>query len=211
MKTAMIWGVSGGIGRALAERLSADGWRVAGVCRETERAPELGPLLFSADVTQPHTVEQAAYAAGMELDAVDLWVYAIGDIVSERAAGMSGDIWRRLQATNLEGAFLAWRHSQPLLAVDAHLIFLGAVTERLQLPGLGAYVSAKAGLAAFVEVLGKEQRKQRVTLARPAAVDTPFWQKVPFRLPKTALSPADVADRLLESYESGHKGTLDIH
>ena len=57
---------------------------------------------------------------------------------------------------NLSGAYLATHHSLPLLAEDAHLVFLGAVSERLRLPGLSAYAAAKAGLEAFGEALGKE-------------------------------------------------------
>ena len=34
------------------------------------------------------------------------------------------------------------------LAERAHLIYLGAYSEKLQLPGLGAYAAAKAGLEA---------------------------------------------------------------
>ncbi len=210
MKTAMIWGAGGGIGRALVEKLQAEAWRVVGVSRQTDPIADLAPLAFAADVSQPHTVEQAAYAAGMEVESVDLWVYAIGDIASTRVAQLAPGEWARLRAANLDGAYLAWLHSQPLLAPEAHLIFIGAITERLQLPGLSAYVAAKAGLAAFAEVLGKEQRRQRVTLVRPAAVNTPFWEKVPFKLPPNALTPSTVADRILTAHAAGHKGVLDL-
>ena len=44
---------------------------------------------------------------------------------------------------------------------NAHIIFIGAVSERLKLPGLSAYAASKAGLEAFAEVLGKEERKKR--------------------------------------------------
>ncbi|NIV33822.1 MAG: SDR family NAD(P)-dependent oxidoreductase, partial [Anaerolineae bacterium] len=80
------------------------------------------------------------------------------------------------------------------------MIFLGAISERLRLPRLSAYASAKAGLEAFVEVLGKEERKRRVTLVRPTAVDTPLWDKVPFNLPAKALRPEDAAQRILAAH-----------
>jgi short-subunit dehydrogenase len=89
-------------------------------------------------------------------------------------------------------------------------VLLGAVSERLRLPGLSAYVAAKAGLEAFAETLCKEVRKRRVILVRPGAVDTAFWQKVPFRMPANALSAEQVAQHIVSAINSGHSGPLDF-
>jgi short-subunit dehydrogenase len=78
------------------------------------------------------------------------------------------------------------------------------------LPGLAAYAAAKAGLEALVQTLAKEQRKHRVTIVRPAAVATSFWDKVPLRMPKDAASPEKVAERILAAYEAGDVGELDL-
>jgi len=80
------------------------------------------------------------------------------------------------------------------------MIYLGAVSERLRLPGL----------AAFAEALGKEERKRRVTVVRLGAVETALWDKVPLRLPKGAMSTADLATKILDAHTNGHKGTLDL-
>jgi short-subunit dehydrogenase len=80
----------------------------------------------------------------------------------------------------------------------------------MRMPGLAAYAAAKAGLEAFGEALRKELRKQKVTVIRPAAVNTPLWQKVPFRMPGNAMTPEVLAGRILSAYQEGHKGTLDI-
>jgi NAD(P)-dependent dehydrogenase (short-subunit alcohol dehydrogenase family) len=111
---------------------------------------------------------------------------------------------------NLNGAYLAIHYSLPLLAPQAHIFFLGAISERMRLPRLSAYAAAKAGLEAFAEALRKEQRKRRVTVVRPVAVDTPFWDKVPFNLPPHPLQPDDVAQRILAAYHERHKGPLDL-
>ena len=111
---------------------------------------------------------------------------------------------------NLLGAYLTTHHSLPLLAPDATLIYLGAISERLRLPGLSAYAAAKAGLEAFAEALRKEERKRRVLVVRPGAVDTALWDKVPMRLPKDAAAPQKVARRILQAYEDGTSGILDL-
>ena len=143
-------------------------------------------------------------------DQFDLWIYAAGDIEASKVADALPDSWQRILDANLVGAYLAVHYSLPLLAPDAHLMFLGGISERLRLPRLSAYATAKAGLEAFVEVLGKEERKRHVTLVRPAAVDTPLWDKVPFKLPPGALDPDEVAERILAAYDEGHRGVLNL-
>lgn len=210
MKTAMIWGAHGGIGQALMKRLRADGWTVLGVARQANRLQGLADITLEADVSKPHEVQQAVVAAGQEVDAIDLWVYTAGDIASATVSDMAPDAWQRILNANLTGAFLATHYSLSLLAPDAHLFFLGAISERMRIPGLSAYAAAKAGLEAFGEALRKELRKQKVTVVRPAAVTTPLWQKVPFRVPGNALTPDAVAQRILTSYAEGVQGILDI-
>ena len=207
---AMVWGATGGIGRALVSRLREEGWRVLAMGRHTSDLSDLTPHRFEADVADPGAVEQAVAAASQEVDQVDLWIYAAGDIKASKVAEASPESWQRILDANLVGPYLAAHYSLPLLAPDAHLLFLGAISERLRLPRLSAYAAAKAGLEAFVEVLGKEERKRRVTLVRPAAVDTPLWDKVPFKLPRGALSPDEAAEQILAAYHDGHRGSLDF-
>jgi 3-oxoacyl-[acyl-carrier protein] reductase len=209
-KTAMIWGASGGIGRALVSRLRAEGWRVLAMSRHTAELGDLTPHLFEANVADAEAVERAIAAASQEVAQVDLWIYAAGDIDANKVSEASPDAWQRILDANLTGAYLATHYSLPLLAPDAHLLFLGALSERLRLPRLSAYAAAKAGLEAFVEVLGKEERKRRVTLIRPVAVDTPLWDKSPFKLPPGALSPDEAAERILAAYRDDQRGVLDF-
>jgi short-subunit dehydrogenase len=63
---------------------------------------------------------------------------------------------------------------------------------------------------AFGEALRKEQRKRRVTVVRPVAVDTPLWNKVSMRLPKDSPPASKVAGRILAAYEERHSGLLDL-
>ena len=210
MPTAFIWGASGGIGRALVERLVADGWTVGAASRHPDDLAGLTEHRFEADVTDAFAVSQAVLAAAQELPSVELWVYAAGDIMATPVAEMASPAWERILGANLTGAYLTAQQSLPLLAERAHLFLLGAYSERLQVPGLSAYAAAKAGLDAFAATLAKEQRKHRVTVVRPGAVNTPLWEKVPLRLPRTAMAPAELAQRILDAYHAGVTGTLDL-
>ncbi len=209
-KTAMIWGAHGGIGQELVRQLVAQAWQVIAISRHAEKIEQLTPLSFAGDVSNAYEVQNAVTAASHEVTEVNLWVYAAGDITAVPIKNMALDQWQRILNNNLTGAFLTTRYSLPLLAPDAHLFYLGAISERLHLPGLAAYAAAKAGLEAFTDTLRKEERRRKVTIIRPGAVATPLWDKVPMNLPKNAASPAKVAAKIIEAYQQEEKGQLDL-
>lgn len=210
MSTAMVWGANGGIGRALVDELIAKDWTVVAVSRNEDALHGIATHSFHAEVGDPFSVQRAVQGAAFEVNAVDLWVYSVGDIVAAPVADMDSATWQRILASNLTGAYLTAHASLPLLSPTAHMVFVGAVSERLRLPGLSAYAAAKAGLEAFAETLRKEQRQRRVTIVRPSAVATPLWDKVPLRMPKDAAPPGKVAARILAAYSDGHSGVLDL-
>jgi len=210
VQNAMVWGAGGGIGQALVSTLSKEGWHVVALGRGVAGLRNLASDVIEVDVADEGAVQRAVEEAKKKVDQVDLWVYSVGDIAASKVADAQPDSWQRILDANLTGAYLTTHYSLPLVARDAHMIFLGAISERLRLPRLSAYASAKAGIEAFVEVLGKEERKRRITLVRPAAVDTPLWDKVPFNLPAKALSPEDAAQRILAAHRDNHRGVLDL-
>lgn len=210
MKTAMIWGAAGGIGRALVDELASKEWRVVSLSRHDEEMSKLESHSFYVDVNDPFSVRTAVHSVALEVSNVDLWVYTVGDITSVSLEEMKPETWNRILSANLTGAYLAAHFSLPLLAKDAHLVFVGAISERLRLPGLSAYAASKAGIEAMAEVLRKEQRNRRVTVVRPAAVDTPLWEKVPLRMPNGSPSASKISARILSAYDDGHSGFLDL-
>ena len=210
MKTALIWGASGGIGRALVEKLDAERWTVIAVSRKPDTLSPFTPHTLYADVSSLPSVELAVGKIWQIASEIDLFAYTAGDITSVKMKVMAPATWKRIIDANLTGVYFTTHASLPLLAPNAHLFFLGAIHERLQLPGLTAYAAAKAGLEAFGEALRKELRKQRVTVVRPAAVETGLWDKVPFRMPAHALQPAALAEHIIAAYQDGHKGLLNI-
>lgn len=210
MKTAMIWGANGGIGRALVTALIEREWTVVAASRDEDELADMAAHRVSANVADAFSIQRAVQMAALEVDEIDLWIYSAGDITSAPVADMDPGTWSRILAANLTGAYLTTHFSLPLLAPEAHLFYIGAISERLRLPGLSAYAAAKAGLEAFADALRKEQRRRRVTVVRPAAVATPLWDKVPLRMPKDAPPPAKIAERILAAYGEGHSGHLDL-
>ena len=210
MKNALIWGASGAIGQAVLRKLNAEGWTTAGIVRDSLKIPQIADFVFETEFENPGYIEETAYLVSQEIGDINFWCYAAGDISSEKVSEMAPKDWQRIITANLNGAFFAIHYFLPLLTEIAHVFFIGAMSERLRLPGLSAYAASKAGLEALAESLGKEERKKRITIVRPGAVATPFWDKVPLRLPKDAAPAKKVAEKIYEAYLSGHKGNLDL-
>jgi NAD(P)-dependent dehydrogenase (short-subunit alcohol dehydrogenase family) len=209
MKNAIIWGAAGGIGKALAQKLVTENYTVVAVSRHPTVMKAITPHVISTDVSQPAQVTAAARMAGGMVPSFDLFLYTAGDIASMKVTEMGPSDWSRILSANLTGAFLTAQASLPFLTPDAQLVFVGAMHERLRLPGLSAYTAAKAGLEAFAEALRKETRRKTLVV-RPSAVDTPFWSKVPFSMPANAIRSEALADQVYAAIQERKDGLLDL-
>ena len=152
------------------------------------------------------SVQRAVYAVAQELTPVSLWIYAAGDIAAGPVADMDPAAWRRIVDANLTGAFLATHSTAPLLAEDAHLVFLGATASGSGCRAWRPTPAAKAGLEAFVATLAKEQRRRRVTLVPLGPWRLPYGIKCRSVCP-VPLEPDDLAQRILAFHEAESAGS----
>jgi NAD(P)-dependent dehydrogenase (short-subunit alcohol dehydrogenase family) len=210
MSEVLIWGASGGIGRALVRHLKVAGWRVFAAARNINKIPVEADFQVEFDAKDRSSIDRAALAIAQETDGVDLVVYAAGGLESEKLHQLSQDDWSQVIDSNLNGAYFVAAPSLNLMKEDGHMVFFGAYGDHLILPKMGAYAVAKAGLEPFVKILAKENRKNRFTLIRPGAVDTPFWENAPFKLPPNAKSPDEIVIELLKHHDEGGSGELNL-
>jgi len=211
MDTVMIFGAGGGIGSAIGKLLKEKGFTIAAAVRNINGAKmPFADVVVEGEFGSEQDVKAMIRESAEEIDQIDLWIYAAGDIQYAKNAEAESREWMRIFDANFFGAQRSLKASLPLLADDAHIIFIGAYTDRLLMPGLSAYTASKAALAAYSAVLEKELRGKKVSLVRPSAVDTPFWEKVPFKLPANALQPEDVAEKIWSAYSQGLSGLVDL-
>ena len=210
MPQALIWGASGGIGSALVRTLKGARWQVYAAARDESRIPPQADLISAFSAESEYSIKETVARVAYESTDLDLVVYAAGGLQAETVSDFDSAEWQAVLDANLTGAYLCAKHSLPLLKADGHMAFIGAYTDKITLPRFAAYAGAKAALETFVAVLAKENRRQKFTLVKVGAVDTPFWQHVPFALPKTALSAESVAAQLLEHCNSGVGGVLEL-
>ena len=210
MADALIWGASGGMGRALSSSLIAKGWRVFGAARHSEHIIGEAALALEFEARDESSIQQVVMRVAQESDNVKLMAYMVGELAYDRLDSMGLEGWERTFSSNVTGAFLTTTHSLSLVGEGGHFIYVGAYLDHLRILKMGAYVAAKAALQELVTVLAKENRRHRFTLVRPGATDTPFWSQVSLRLPANAKTPQQIAEAIIARVEEDGSGDLDL-
>jgi NAD(P)-dependent dehydrogenase (short-subunit alcohol dehydrogenase family) len=185
-KRALVTGAARGIGAATAERLAAEGVRVAAVDIE----PAVGPLAIRADVSDEEAVAAAVARAVETFGGLDIVVAnAATQLVGRdaRADQLDLETWRETVDTNLTGAFLTAKHGIRALLADGGgaVVCVGSPAGHFGIaPGLDAYSASKAGVFGLVRVMAADYAHEgiRVNGVFPGITDTPmndWWRHDP--------------------------------
>ncbi len=183
-RTAVITGVTSGIGAKLATRLVARGWQVVGLGRSAERlqaaAAAGGFTPVVADLAHPAEIARAIDSIGRQHDRVDALVNNAAECVYETPTGLDDETWRRLFDTNVLGAIQLTSGLRTRLC-GGHVVNVSSVVTRfLPAARFGPYAVSKAALDEWTRALRLELAPQgtAVTLIAPGLVDTPIYDKV---------------------------------
>lgn len=173
-RTVLVTGGNRGIGKAVAERLHADGHRVA-VTHRGSGAPD-GLFGVHCDVTDPESVDAAFTAVEAEFGPVEVVVSNAGITDDTLLMRMKDEQFTRVVEANLAGAFrVAKRASRGMLRARAgRLIFIGSVVAQSGTAGQVNYASSKAGLIGMARSLTRELGSRNITanVVAPGFIDT---------------------------------------
>lgn len=173
-RTVLVTGGNRGIGRAVAERLHADGHRVA-VTHRGSGAPE-GLFGVRCDVTDPDSVDAAFTAVEEHFGPVEVVVSNAGITDDTLLMRMKDEQFTRVVEANLAGAFrVAKRASRGMLRAKAgRLIFIGSVVGQSGTAGQVNYAASKAGLIGMARSLTRELGSRNITanVVAPGFIDT---------------------------------------
>lgn len=173
-RIAVVTGGAKGIGRAVAQRLLADGlepviWDIA---------PPEGALAFvRCDVTDEAQVADALARTESEHGPVAVLVNNAGLTgPSTPVAETPLAQWNRVQVVNLTGTFLCSRALAAVMAPRGYgrIVNIASLAGKEGTPTLAAYSAAKAGVIALTKAHGKELAGSGVLVnaVAPAAIET---------------------------------------
>jgi 2-hydroxycyclohexanecarboxyl-CoA dehydrogenase len=165
---AVVTGAARGIGRAIALRLSVDGYRVAVVDRDTTAAEETARNVVAAggdaaalavDLSSPEAPDWVIDQVHDRLGPVKVLVNNVADH-GERVplAQLSRARWDQILATNVSAAAYLVRGVVPDMAAGGGgvIVNLLAIQEHLPAPTYVPYVTTKGAMAALTRALAVE-------------------------------------------------------
>ncbi|MEV6819632.1 SDR family oxidoreductase [Nocardiopsis dassonvillei] len=173
-RVALVTGGSRGIGRAVAERLAADGQDVAIVYAGDTAAAEAAvaavtdaggsAVALRADVADEDAVRAAFDAVEERFGGVDVAVNSAGIMVLDTVADLDLADLDRMHRTNIRGAFVVNQQAARRVRRGGAIINLSTSVGRLALPTYAAYAASKGAVDAISPVLAKELRGRDVTV-----------------------------------------------
>lgn len=186
-KLALITGAGGGMGQATVERLSRDGFRIAGTdinqagldVAIAKAATEAKGYL--CDLIDEAAVRAMVAKVGDEMGAIDVLVNLIGWSGTTRFHEENSDYWRKIMAINFESILyvthpvlngMIERKSGKIVNVSSDAGRVGTSTEAV-------YSAMKGGLISFSKSLARENARYNVNVNAlcPGPTDTPLLQE----------------------------------
>ncbi|MCC6833057.1 MAG: SDR family oxidoreductase [Thermoleophilia bacterium] len=168
-RVAIVTGAAQGIGRAIADKLAAEGARVVvadlnGAGAEAA-APE-GGLGMKVDVSSEDDVKRMVADTVAHYGRLDALVNDAAIVPFVAWDDLDFAEWKRIMAVNLDGLFLCCHHgSRPMRdAGYGRIVNLCSNVVLAGTPNLAHYVASKGGVLGFTRALAREIGKHGITV-----------------------------------------------
>lgn len=186
-RVAIVTGGSGGIGRAVATRLAADGMAVVvHYSGNRERAEETASGITAAgglamavggDVADETAMSELFNLTVEQFGGVDVLVHTAGIMPLAPIAELDLTTFDAVQRTNVRGTIVVDQLAARQIRDGGAIINFSTSITRLQYPGYGAYAASKGAVEAITMILAKEMRGRDVTVnaVAPGPTATPLF------------------------------------
>jgi 2-hydroxycyclohexanecarboxyl-CoA dehydrogenase len=186
-KVVLVTGAGRGIGKAIAERLAAEGAKVAVAdidpTTASATAAEIGrgAIAVTMDVTDGGSVRDAVAQTARRLGPIDVLVNNAGWDKIEPFVKSQEETWDRVIAINLKGPIRCARAvlDSMIERRSGKIVSIGSDAGRVGSTGEAVYSAAKAGVIGFGRTLAREVARYgiNVNVVCPGPTNTPLLQE----------------------------------
>jgi pyridoxal 4-dehydrogenase len=169
-RVAIVTGAAQGIGKAVADKLAAEGAKVVAVDVNGEGAERTAAGVdgsaVQADISSPEDVQRMVDETISRHRKVDVLVNVAAIVPFTAWDDITFDEWRRIMSVNLDGLFLTMKAVEKPMR-DAGYGRIVNVTSNVILagtPNLAHYVASKGGVWAFTRAAARELGKYGITV-----------------------------------------------
>ncbi len=205
-RVAIVTGGASGIGRAVAERLTADGCRVAVVDLNASQAgavaDAIGGLAIQADLSRRADCRRAVDETVAHFGRADILVNNAGFQHIAAIADFPEDVWERMLAVMLTAPFLLTKYVWPQMAGRGwgRVVNISSIHGKVASPFKAAYISAKHGLIGLTRTAALEGGGVGITVNAlcPAYVRTPLVEsQIDAQAQSRGISAEDVVAQVM--------------
>ncbi|MEV6772586.1 SDR family oxidoreductase [Nocardia sp. NPDC051030] len=187
-QTALVTGAASGMGRIVAQRLAAAGWRVAavdlnadGLAETAQRSPNMHT--YTCDVSDTDQVFAVVDKVRSELGTIDRLVHAAG-MAHVHGTALDHDVAQIKQMINVNyiGTVNLCQAVIPAMqqAGTGTVVLFASVAGWLPSPGMAGYTASKHAVIGFVDSMAYELDGSGVRLLAlcPPMVETAFLKNI---------------------------------
>ena len=192
-RSAFVTGAARGIGRAIVERLSADGLGVTVADLSSSKdqvdavvaglgGPEMA-LGLSVDVSDAASVEAGVAAHVEHFGGVDVMVANAGVAITAPLVETTAEQWQLIMDVNLKGVFHCYYSAARQMITrgrGGRLIGAASVAAHRGGKWQGAYSASKFGVRGLSQSVAQELAPHQITVNvySPGVVHTPMWEGI---------------------------------
>jgi short-subunit dehydrogenase len=190
-KKIWITGASSGIGKALAEKFAAEGWKVAASARRKEILDKMSEneniFSYPLDVTNQNQIKNSFEKIIKDFNGLNLCVFSSGTYDPKLEQEINIEQNKFVMETNFFGVLNCIKAVESYFKnkKDGHISIVSSIAAYRGLPNSSGYGPSKAALTNLTESLYFDFKKYnvRISLVSPGFIKTPLTDKNEFPMP----------------------------
>ena len=169
IKTALVTGASRGIGKAIAEKLKEDNYKVLGTATSDSGVDKLisnGIEGYLLDLNSKESIENFWSKLESDNKIISVLVNNAGITRDNIILRMSDEEWSDIMNVHLYGTFQLSKRTLKMMLKNkwGRIINISSASASIGNRGQSNYAAAKAGVEAFTKSLAKEVGKRDITI-----------------------------------------------